>query len=99
MMPMAGMGQATLVGKLSVPPSWAGTVTPVRTSTAAARDGGLDRRCAAGRGREGIWPACPEWSGRRAQLRRLRCAALRRQAHRHAETDDRLGGGHRRGRT
>jgi hypothetical protein len=25
----AGVGQATMVGKLSVPPSWAGTVTPV----------------------------------------------------------------------
>jgi hypothetical protein len=35
-MPMAaGVGQATMVGKLSVPPSWGGTVTPV-TGTSAA---------------------------------------------------------------
>ncbi|WP_407685628.1 PPE family protein, SVP subgroup [Mycobacterium sp. HUMS_1102779] len=27
-MPVAGMGQATMVGKLSVPPSWAGAFTP-----------------------------------------------------------------------
>jgi PE family/PPE-SVP subfamily C-terminal region len=33
-MPMAaGMGQATMVGKLSVPPSWAGTVTTVSSTT------------------------------------------------------------------
>ena len=32
----------------------------------------------------------------RAQQRRLRCAALRRQADRHAETDGRLGSGHQR---
>jgi hypothetical protein len=31
----AGVGQATMVGKLSVPPSWVGTVTPV-TGTSAA---------------------------------------------------------------
>ena len=29
----AGMGQATMVGKLSVPPSWAGTVTTVSSTT------------------------------------------------------------------
>jgi PE family/PPE-SVP subfamily C-terminal region len=38
-MPMAagvgGIGQATMVGKLSVPPSWAGTVTPVAGTSAA----------------------------------------------------------------
>jgi hypothetical protein len=37
-MPMAagvGVGQATMVGKLSVPPSWAGTVTPATSSAAA----------------------------------------------------------------
>jgi len=35
-MPMAaGVGQATMVGKLSVPPSWAGTVTPVAGTSAA----------------------------------------------------------------
>jgi hypothetical protein len=28
-MPMGGMGGGTLVGKMSVPPSWGGTVTPV----------------------------------------------------------------------
>jgi hypothetical protein len=34
-MPMAaGVGQATMVGKLSVPPSWAGTVTPVAGTSA-----------------------------------------------------------------
>ncbi|KKB98089.1 PE/PPE C-terminal domain-containing protein, partial [Mycobacterium nebraskense] len=34
-MPMAAAGQATMVGKLSVPPSWAGSATPVvGTSTA-----------------------------------------------------------------
>ncbi|HEY1439632.1 MAG TPA: PE domain-containing protein [Mycobacterium sp.] len=31
----AGVGQATMVGKLSVPPSWAGTVTPVAGTSAA----------------------------------------------------------------
>ena len=30
----AGVGQATMVGKLSVPPSWAGTVTPVAGTSA-----------------------------------------------------------------
>jgi PE family/PPE-SVP subfamily C-terminal region len=35
-MPMAaGVGQASMVGKLSVPPSWAGTVTPVAGTSAA----------------------------------------------------------------
>jgi hypothetical protein len=35
-MPMAaGIGQASMVGKLSVPPSWAGTVTPVAGTSAA----------------------------------------------------------------
>jgi hypothetical protein len=35
-MPMAaGVGQASMVGKLSVPPSWAGTVTPVAGASAA----------------------------------------------------------------
>jgi len=34
-MPMAGMGQATMVSSMSTPPSWAGSVTPVSlTSTA-----------------------------------------------------------------
>ena len=28
MMPVGGLGQATMVGSLSVPPSWAGSVTP-----------------------------------------------------------------------
>jgi hypothetical protein len=31
----AGVGQATMVGKLSVPPSWAGTVTPMAAASAA----------------------------------------------------------------
>jgi hypothetical protein len=31
----AGVGQATMVGKLSVPPTWAGTVTPVAGTSAA----------------------------------------------------------------
>jgi PPE-repeat protein len=31
----AGVGQATMVGKLSVPPSWVGTVTPVAGTSAA----------------------------------------------------------------
>ncbi len=35
-MPMAaGVGQATMVGKLSVPPSWAGVATPATSSVAA----------------------------------------------------------------
>src|SRR5262249_49363349 len=35
-MPMAaGIGQASMVGKLSMPPSWAGTVTPVAGTSAA----------------------------------------------------------------
>jgi len=33
-MPMAGMGGGTLVGNMSVPPSWGGTVTPVVGATA-----------------------------------------------------------------
>jgi hypothetical protein len=37
-MPMAaGMGQATMVGNLSAPPSWAGTVTPVSAGAAPLR--------------------------------------------------------------
>jgi hypothetical protein len=34
-MPVAGVGNATMVGKLSVPPSWAGTVAPVAGASAA----------------------------------------------------------------
>src|SRR5262249_22645411 len=34
-MPVVGLGQATMVGALSAPPSWAGTVTPVASSGAA----------------------------------------------------------------
>ncbi|UXA05827.1 PE domain-containing protein [Mycobacterium sp. SMC-2] len=34
-MPMAAAGQATMVGKLSVPPSWAGSATPVVGTSAA----------------------------------------------------------------
>jgi hypothetical protein len=33
--PMAGVGQATMVSSMSAPPSWAGTVTPVAGTTAA----------------------------------------------------------------
>jgi PE family/PPE-SVP subfamily C-terminal region len=40
-MPMtAGVGQATMVGKLSVPPSWAGTVAPATSSAAAVESVG-----------------------------------------------------------
>lgn len=40
-MPMtAGVGQATTVGKLSVPPSWAGTVAPATSSAAAVQSVG-----------------------------------------------------------
>ena len=35
MMPMGGLGQATMVGSLSAPPSWAGSVTPGAGLTAA----------------------------------------------------------------
>jgi hypothetical protein len=35
MMPMGGLGQATMVGSLSAPPSWAGSVTPGAGVTAA----------------------------------------------------------------
>src|ERR1700677_437066 len=31
--PMAGIGQATMVSSMSAPPSWAGTVTPVASTT------------------------------------------------------------------
>ncbi len=34
-MPMAGVGQATMVSSMSTPPSWAGTITPVAATTAA----------------------------------------------------------------
>ena len=34
-MPMAAAGQATMVGKLSVPPAWAGSATPVVGTSAA----------------------------------------------------------------
>jgi hypothetical protein len=34
-MPAAAMGQATMVSKLSVPPTWAGSVTPVAGTAAA----------------------------------------------------------------
>jgi len=33
--PMAGIGQATMVSSMSTPPSWAGTVTPVAMTTGA----------------------------------------------------------------
>ena len=36
-MPVANVGQATMVGKLSVPPSWAGSVTPGATPVAAVQ--------------------------------------------------------------
>jgi hypothetical protein len=39
-MPMGGLGQATMVGKLSVPPSWAGTVTPGATPLTAIETAG-----------------------------------------------------------
>src|SRR5271169_6038640 len=32
-LPMAGIGQATMVSSMSAPPSWAGTVTPVASTT------------------------------------------------------------------
>ncbi|HSS24007.1 MAG TPA: PE domain-containing protein [Mycobacterium sp.] len=42
MMPMAaGAGQASMVGKLSVPPSWAGTVAPATSSATAVETVGL----------------------------------------------------------
>ena len=34
-MPMAGIGQATMVSSMSTPPSWAGSVTPVSLTSAA----------------------------------------------------------------
>jgi hypothetical protein len=34
-MPMAGMGQATMVSSMSTPPSWAGSVTPVSLASTA----------------------------------------------------------------
>ena len=34
-MPMAGIGQATMVSSMSTPPSWAGTITPVAMTTGA----------------------------------------------------------------
>jgi len=34
-MPMAGIGQATMVSSMSTPPSWAGSVTPVVATSAA----------------------------------------------------------------
>ena len=42
MMPVGGLGQATMVGSLSAPPSWAGSVTPGgrRYCRDAARDCG-----------------------------------------------------------
>ena len=56
--------------------------------TGAAPQAGPGRSC----------PACPGWVGG-AQQRRLRCAALRRQAHRHAESDGRLSSQRQRRRT
>ncbi|BBZ48250.1 PPE family protein, SVP subgroup [Mycobacterium parmense] len=35
--PVANVGQATMVGKLSVPPSWAGTITPGATPVSAVQ--------------------------------------------------------------
>jgi hypothetical protein len=34
-MPMAGIGQATMVSSMSTPPSWAGNITPVGATSAA----------------------------------------------------------------
>jgi hypothetical protein len=63
-MPMAaGVGQATMVGKLSVPPSWAGTVTPVAGTSAASVEtvGWTAAAPAAGTG--GIIPGMPGMAG------------------------------------
>jgi len=63
-MPMAaGVGQATMVGKLSVPPSWAGTVTPVAGVSAAPLEtvGWTGAAPAAGTG--GIIPGMPGMAG------------------------------------
>ena len=99
MMPVGGLGQATMVGSVVGPAELGRNGHPGGRPSCrdAARDCGLDRRGAAGsagdirarRARTGLG---------RAQLRRLWCAALRRQAHRHAKGDGGLGGRHRRGR-
>lgn len=41
MMPMAGIAQGTMVGNLSVPPSWGGQVTPVVAATTPLQTVGL----------------------------------------------------------
>ena len=41
MMPMAGISQGTMVGNLSVPPSWGGQVTPVVAATTPIQTVGL----------------------------------------------------------
>jgi len=41
MMPMAGIAQGTMVGNLSVPPSWGGQVTPVVAATTPIQTVGL----------------------------------------------------------
>lgn len=41
MMPMAGISQGTMVGNLSVPPSWGGQVTPVVAATTPLQTVGL----------------------------------------------------------
>ena len=73
---------AAELGRARSPRSAAPALPPLR-------DRGLDRRCAAGRRRDDRPGDAGNGRGR-AQQRRLRCAALRRQAHRHAEADGRL---------
>lgn len=59
-MPVAGMGQATMVGKLSVPPSWAGAVTPgVSPATGVQTVGWTAAAPQAGTGTGTIVPGMP----------------------------------------
>ena len=98
-MPVAAVGQATMVGnKLAVPPSWAGAVAPATSCAAADRGRWVGppprRRPAPARSSRG----CREWARLRATPR-ASVLALGREAHRHAEGEGRLGSGYQRGHT
>ncbi len=86
----AGLGSASAIGMLSVPPAWAGQATLVSTTSTLP---GAGWTAAAPQAAAGTFiPGMPGGGLGRTQQRRLRCTALRRQTHRHAQASNRLGG-------
>lgn len=86
----AGLGSASAIGMLFGAARLGRTGDPgIHHQHTAGR--GLDRRRAAGR-RGDVHPRDARGGLGRTQQRRLRCTALRRQTHRHAQASNRLGG-------